>query len=143
MRRRSLGLGLLLAGVLVFSLVTSPAGAGNKFAYTEQITDARSLAVDFEEVGLKKFAAVDYRLEASALAHYCDGGEEGALLSGPTVAFVPDSKGPITDGTLILGLPTPSGHLCLPDHIEYTNVTLTNVTTGHVYHLDSISRDYP
>lgn len=140
--RRSLGLGLL-ASALVFTVATSLAVAGNKLVFTEQITDTRSLTVDFEEVGLKKFAAVDYRLDASAFAHYCDGGEDGALLSGPTVAFVPDSKGRITDGTLTLGLPVSSGHLCLPDHIEYTNVTLMNVTTSHVYGLDSISRDFP
>ena len=140
--RRIVGLTLLLAGVLVFSVGASLAGAGNKFAYTEQITDARSLAVDIEEGGLKKFAAVDYRLDGSVIARYCDGGEEGTLLSGPPLALVPDSKGRTT-GTVTLGPPISSGHLCLPDHVEYTNVTLTNVTTGRVYSLDPISREYP
>jgi len=138
--RRILGLALLLAAVLVFSVGTPLAGAGNKFAYTEQITDARSLAVDIEEGGLKKFASVDYQLDATAIARYCDGGEEGTLLSGPPVALVPDSKGRTT-GTVTLGLPI-SGHPCLPDHIEYTDVTLTNLMTGHRYSLDPISRDY-
>ena len=141
--QRMLGLALLLAGVVVVSVGTPLAGAGNKFAYTEHITDARSLAVDFEEGGLKKFAAVDYRLDASAFARYCDGAEEATLLSGLPVAFEPDSRGRITDGTLTLGPPISSGHPCVPDHIEYTTVTLTNITTGHVYRLDPISRDYP
>ncbi len=141
---RILGLALLLAGVLVLSIGTSFAGAGTKFAYMEQVTAAGSLAVDFEEGSLKRFASVDYQLDATETSRWdsCSGGSaiEVHAVSVPLV-LAPDDKGR-TSGNFTVPLP-PSNQLCAPQHVEYTGITLTNLTTGHVYRLDSISRDFP
>ena len=142
--RRTLGLALLLAGVLVLSAGISAAGASNKFAYTEQLSDARSLNLDFEEGSLKRFASVDYELDATETSRWdsCGGGssiEVHAVHSGP-LRLAPDN-GRAT-GNFTVQLP-PSDQVCAPQHVEYTDMTLTNVTSGHVYRLDSISRDYP
>lgn len=45
-----------------------------------------------------------------------------------------------------LDIPTPGGGTCTCgglQHVEYANVTLTNLTTGRVYRLDPMSRDIP
>jgi hypothetical protein len=141
--RRIFGAVLLLTGALVLSGGISLAGASTKFAYTEQLTDARSLVIDFEEGSLKRFATVDYQLDATEISRWesCGGGSiEVNAVSVPLTDVLVD-KGRTT-GNFTVQLP-PSGQLCAPQHVEYTNLTLTNVTTGHVYRLDSISRDYP
>ena len=141
--RRILGLGLLLAGVLVVSVGTPLAGASTKFAYTEQLTDAASLVIDFEEGSLKKFLLVDYQLDATETSRWdsCNGGSSAEVNAVNVPLTLAPEKGR-TSGNFAVQLP-PSGQLCAPQHVEYTNMTLTNVTTGHVYRLDSISRDYP
>ena len=68
--RRILGLGLL-AGVLVLSVGISVAAAVTKVNSTE-ILDNGNLALSLEERGMKKFASVDYRLDATASAMSCD-----------------------------------------------------------------------
>ena len=126
-----------LTGALALLAGSSLAGASPKFAYTEQITAARSLAVDFEEGSLKRFAGVDYQLNGTAIALWeCDGSQEHILLND-AVTLMPNDKGRTT-GTLTLVMPS-SGHLCAPTSVEYVSTTLTNVTTGHVYRLDPIS----
>lgn len=139
--RRILGLGLL-AGVLVFSIGTSLAGASTRFSYTEQLTDARSLVIDFEEGSLKRFATVDYQLDATEISRWesCGGGSIEVNAVSVVLTDVPVDKGRTTDNFTV-ALP-PSDQLCAPQHVEYTDMTLTNVTTGHVYRLDSIRRDY-
>jgi hypothetical protein len=59
------------------------------------------------------------------------------------VASTPDAKGRVT-GVLTIDIPTsPAPCGCSGTfHVEYTDVTLTNLTTGRVYRLDSISRDW-
>ena len=116
----------------------SVAGASTKFSSTEEIT-GNDLVLDFEERSLKRFASVDYRLDGAVLAVYCNG--QGGALLYDTVALTPDAKGHVS-GTLTLDL-GPSGSLCEPHYVEYTDVTLTNLTTGHVYRLDSISQGSP
>ncbi len=140
--RRILGLGLL-AGVLVFSIGTSLAGASTKFAYTEQLTDARSLVIAFEEGSLKRFATVDYQLDATEISRWesCGGGSIDVNAVNVPLTDAPVDNGR-TSGNFTVQLP-PSDQLCAPQHVEYTDMTLTNVTTGHVYRLDPISRDYP
>jgi hypothetical protein len=134
--RRILGLGLL-AGVLVFSAGTPLAGASTKFAYTEQLTDARSLVVDFEEGSLKRFASVDYQLDATEISRWesCGGGSIEVNAVSVPLTLAPDQGR--TTGNFTVQLP-PSDQLCAPQHVEYTNMTLTNVTTGHVYRLHPI-----
>ena len=141
--RRSLGLGLLLAGVLVLSAGISVAGAGTKLTSAE-ILDNGNLVVGFEERGLKRFTSVDYQLNATAivssptLAQLYEGLQEGVTLT-------PDDKGAVADTLTETDVSFPSGVPCTcgPRHVEYFDMTLTNLTTGHVYRLDSISRDYP
>jgi hypothetical protein len=141
--RRILGLALLLAGVLVFSVGTPVAGAGAKFAYTAQLTDGGSLVVDFEEGSLKRFASVDYQLDATETSRWdsCSGGSIEVNAVSVPLLDVPVENGR-TSGNFTIPLP-PSNQLCAPQHVAYTDMTLTNSTTGHVYRLDSISRDYP
>jgi hypothetical protein len=140
--RHIFGLVLALAGALALSAAISVAGASTKFAYTEQLTDSRSLVIDFEEGSLKRFASVDYQLDATETSRWdsCGGGSvEVNAVSVPLTSTSVD-KGRTT-GNVTVQLP-PSDQLCAPQHVEYTNMTLTNVTTGHVYRLDPISRDY-
>jgi hypothetical protein len=138
--KRIFGIALLLTGTLVLSAGISLAGASSKFAYTEQVTAARSLIVDFEEGSLKRFASVDYELAATARAQYCDGGVEAQALVD-TDTLLPDDKGRVS-GSLTLQPGVSPGHVCAPSYIEFTSVTLTNLSTGHVYRLDSASRDF-
>jgi len=136
--RRIVGLVLVLTSVLVLSAGISVAGASTKFSSTAGIA-ANDLVLDFEEGSLKRFASVAYRLDGAVLAVYCDG--QGGALLFDTVALTPDAKGRVS-GTLTLDL-GPSGSLCEPHYVEYTDVTLANLTTGHVYRLDSISQGSP
>jgi len=131
-------------GALALVAGSSLAGASSKFAYTEAITDTGNLSVSFEEAGLKRFDAIDYQLDATASAMYTN----TAAQFFPTVSATlsPTVKGRVA-GTLVttLDLSAPSGGICGCglQRVVYTNVTLTNLTTGHVYRLDSISQTYP
>lgn len=147
--RRMLSLTLIvtIASVLAVGIAAAGANASTKFAYTEQVADTADLVVGFEEGSLKRFASVDYQLTATASSVSCSGGQcLGALydnLPPANVTLTPDAKGRVT-GTLTIDIPTsPVPCVCSGTlHVEYTNVTLTNVTTGRVYRLDSISRDW-
>ncbi len=140
--QRILGFVLVLTGALALSVGISVAGASTKFSSTEQITGS-NLVLDFEEGSLKRFASVDYQLDATGLQRWGDCAGQAVLTyeASGMVTLTPDDKGRVT-GTLTLVSP-PSGFLCGPQHVEYTNVVLTNLTTGHVYRLESISRDSP
>ena len=140
--RRILGLGLL-AGALVLSVGISVAGAVTKINSTEILNNG-NLALSFEERGMKKFSSVVYRLDATA------------TVSSPTIAqlfesqseevtLTPNDKG-VVAGTLTeddVSFPSGVPCTCGPWHVEYYDMTLTNLTTGHVYSLDPISQDYP
>lgn len=144
--RRTFDLALAVAGVLTLSAAVAVAGASTKFSYTETATDTGSLIVTFDEGSLKRFASVQYRLDATATAFWDLGNGQGiGLLTTPTanVTMPTDGKGH-TSGTLTLEVGQPGGGcLCgMLQHVAYTDVRLTNLTTGHVYHLDAISRDY-
>ena len=132
------GLVLVVTSVLVFSAGISVAGASTKFSSTEEIT-GNDLVLDFEEGSLKRFSSVDYRLDGAVLAVSCVGQFRALLFD--TVSLTPDARGRVS-GTLTLDL-GPSGSLCEPHYVEYTDVTLTNLTTGHGYRLDSISQGSP
>ena len=136
--QRIIGFVVALTSVLVLSVGISVAAASAKFSSAQVLTGS-DLGVDFTEGTLKRFAAVDYRLDAAVLALYCDG-QRGELLFDE-VTLTPDARGRAT-GTLTLEL-GPSGSVCEPHYVEYTDVTLTNLTTGHVYRLDSISQGGP
>jgi hypothetical protein len=140
----SVTLVVTLASLL--SVGISAAGASTKFAYTEQVADTADLFVSFEEGSLKRFATVDYELTATAVSISCSGGQcLGSLHSlSATISLPPDAERGRVAGALILDIPTsPAPCGCSGTfHVEYTDVTLTNLTTGHVYRLDSISRDW-
>ena len=145
--RRMLGLTLVAAVASVLSVGISAAGASTKFAYTEHVADTADLVVSFDEGSLKRFASVEYELAATAVSISCSAGQcIGSLdnLSAPPVTFAPDTERGRVTGTLSLDIPTsPAPCGCSGTfHVEYTDVTLTNLTTGHVYRLDSISRDW-
>jgi hypothetical protein len=140
--RRILGLGLL-AGVLVLAVGISVAGAVTKVSSTE-ILDNGNLVVSFEERGMKKFASVEYRLDATATVSSPNVAERFPNLQ-ESVTLTPDDKGGVagalteSDVNFTPGAPC----TCGPRHVEYYDMTLTNLTTGHVYSLDPISRDFP
>ena len=146
--RRILGFGLL-AGVLVLSVGISVAGAVTKVTSTE-ILDNGNLVVSFEERGMKKFASVDYLLDVTATAESCDSTGQQCIAQlfeneSEEVTLTPDDKG-LVAGTLTeddASFPSGVPCTCGPRHVEYYDMTLTNLSTGHVYSLDPISRDYP
>ena len=134
-----------LAALVLLSTGASVAGASTKFAYTERVDEAASLVVQFEEGSQKRFASVDYQLDADVVATWtCESGQSVSLDYHGTdlVTLTPDAKGRVS-GTLAIGMDqSPGPLLCgLPQHIGVTSVTLTNATSGHVYNLDPITRD--
>lgn len=144
--RRIFGLALVLTGALALSASISVAGASSKFAYTEEVTNTGSLVLGFDEGSLKRFASVDYQLDATASAIWdLSGGQSIGVLYSPrtSVTLSPDDRGRVS-GALTLDISQSGGCTCGPlRHVEYTDLTLTNLSTGHVYRLDSISRDFP
>ena len=150
--RRVFGFVLVLTGALVLSAGISGAGASGKLAYTEEIQfPSGSLAVTLDEGGQKRFATVDYQLTATAFGKSCStvNGVTQCIasvddLSTPPVAGLgPDEKGRVT-ATLTLVRQGGGGGLCeCTLHMEYSDVTLTNMTSGHVYRLDPITGDSP
>jgi len=130
--------------VLTLSASISVAGASTKFSSTEEITDVGHLVFDFEEGSLKRFPSVDYQLDATATVASPNLAQLYPDLRA-SVTLTPDDKGRVagtltlSDVNLTAGGPCTCGGL----HVEYFDMTLTNLTTGHVYRLDPISRDYP
>jgi hypothetical protein len=140
--QRILGLVLVLTSAVVLSVGISVAGAGTKLTSTE-ILDNGNLVVSFEERGLKRFSLVDYQLDATAIVSSPTFAQlfEGLQAS---ITLTPDDKGAIA-GTLTLSVVviSPVPCTCGPRQVAYFDMTLTNLTTGHVYSLDPISRDFP
>jgi hypothetical protein len=140
--QRTLGLVLVLTSVLVFSVGVSVAGAGTKLSSTE-ILDNGNLIVSFEERGMKRFSSVDYQLDATASVSSPGFAQlfEGLQAS---VTLTPDGKGSAAGNlTLSTVVISPLPCTCGPRQVAYFDMTLTNLTTGRVYSLDPISRDFP
>jgi len=138
---------MVATALFVLSAGISVAGASTKFSYAEEVTQTGSAVVRFEEGSLKRFDALDYRLDATAVALWAGpcGGGQAMEESFPTatVALIPDANGRVS-GTITLDVGPPPPLLCpVLQHVEYTSVTLTNQSSGHVYRLDPISRDFP
>ena len=123
----------------------SPAPA-TKFDYTTSIDYATGeLVVDFDEGSLKRFDGVTYRLEARGVMLSPTFGYGAEALVETESPLVPDASGRVT-GSLTTALHLfefgPCG--CSGGggrYVEYTNIVLTNLATGHVYRLDPIRRD--
>ena len=137
---------VLSTGVSVAGAASGPdAKANGKLVYTEEIV-ASDLVVNFDEGGQRPFVPVDYRLDATvSVIRFCNGqglGEQHVASDTVTVLMPRGhAVGTITlegPGTVVCGCDCSQGTLT----IDYTEVTLTNVTTGHVYRLNSISQVY-
>ena len=149
--RRVFSFVFVLTGALALSAGISGAGASGKLAFTEEIQfPSGSLAVTFDEGGQKRFATVDYHLTATAIGTSCmtvDGVTQCvSSVANPeshVTGLVPNEKGRVT-ATLTLVRQGGGGGLCECNlHMEYSDVTLTNMTSGHVYRLDPITGDSP
>jgi hypothetical protein len=146
--KRLLALALVLTGALVLSVGISAAGASGKFAYTEAVQfPSGNLLVTFDEGGQKRFTSVDYQLDATAVRTSCDptGQQCIAVRFDPTdtvAGLVPDDKGRVA-GSLTLDAPSGGGTCSCILHMEYSDVTLTNLTSRHVYRLDPVVGDSP
>ena len=132
---------LVVAIVLALGVTVSAAGASTKFSSTPSIDDGAYLVVSFEEGSQKRFATVDYQLDAQAEVSTPN------MISAFTVTgnaqLVPDERGRVSGNiatTLdLLAQVSPCG--CTgPRQVEYGDITLTNVTTRRVYRLDPIVR---
>ena len=134
-----------LGAALIVALVSAAtvASASTKFDYTASIDNTGELVVVFEERTLKRFDGVAYRLEARGeiVTPTIRAGAEGMVETESPL--VPDASGQVTGSlTTTLGLLflVPCG--CAGGrYVEYTNIVLTNLATGHVYRLDPIRRD--
>lgn len=136
---------VLSTGISVAGAVPGPGTNDNsKFFYTEEVVST-DLIVNFGEGGQKKLSAVDYRLDATVEVYRECGGQALAYFysaSNTVTGLVPDDKGRVV-GNLVLEGPGTSP--CLETtllRIEYRDMTLTNITTGHVYRLDPITQEY-
>lgn len=113
--------------------------------YKQEVV-AGDLLVSFEERGLNRFAAVDYRLDGTvSIVHWCGGQGLGHLESATStvVGLVPDDHGRVTGSlTLEPGAGTCgccTGSVVLVDH---SDLTLTNLASGQEYRLDPIGETF-
>ena len=153
--RRVFVFALVLAATLGVSILLPLADASTRFAYTEEIvgpannSDYGSLAVVFEEGSQKRFASVEYRLDAQASALFeLDSSIRVARLYDPSagVTLEPDGKGRVS-GSLTLDIDDSGRCLEFPCgtliSVEYVDVTLTNLATGKVFRLDNMGLSSP
>jgi hypothetical protein len=137
--------------ILALFAGVSVAGASTKFDSTETIQfPGGRLVVTFVEGGQKRFSSVDYQLSATAVVTSCqtvgDVTQCGAALSFPTTTvtgLIPDDKGRVTGSLTVVGTPV-GGTICTCiSHVDYSEIVLTNLTSGRVYRLEPISADSP
>ncbi len=128
-------------------VVAHPLAASGRLAYTESVAMNGTLTVSFNEPGVRKLAFVNYQLKSDVMSTWvCDTGTLGTQLLGQTmtITVVPGGNGHASGGiSLAVEHPSSSGcttPLVLRD-VDYTDVTLTNLTTSNVYPLDSIGEN--
>jgi hypothetical protein len=158
-----------LAAALLAVVLSATAAAGARFSSTEVVvypsggagcvagvgcpvgsSGTGNLVVAFDEGGLKKILSVDYRLDATVSVVIACGDSSQLVAFSYTASdsltgLLPDDKGHVIANAALQvssGVSVCAGPLLL-QQIDYTNVTVTNVTTGRVYDLDRISRSYP
>jgi len=138
-------IGMLLTASVVFA-GSSFAAAPGKFVYTEEIQfPGGTLSVAFDEGGQKRFDSVGYRLDANVTVTTCQEGQCIAVADSPSATLLdltPDAKGRVTGSLTLVPPPPGGGGICVcTSSVEYRDVTLTNLTSGHVYRLDATSAD--
>jgi hypothetical protein len=141
---------VLSIGIPVAGAVSGPdANDNSKFVYTQEVVSSanNNLLVTFEEGGQKRFDSMDYRLDGTVtFLRTCDGQSVGQILfpSSTTTGLVPDEKGR-AGSALLLEVDANTDQLCTGQQVrvEYLDMTLTNLTSGHVYELDDVLRTYP
>ena len=145
---RALGITAVLA--LIGSVAL--AGASGKFASSEVIAfPSGNLVVTFDERGQNRFSSVAYELTATADATSCTtvNGETQCIAARtfPTdsaTGLVPDDKGRVSGSLTLASGAGGGGTLCgCTLHMDYSDITLTNRTTGWTYRLEPISADRP
>ena len=142
--QRTFGRAMVLTIAAALTVGLSSTAASAKFAYTAVVDDNQDLVVQFEEGALKRFAAADYQLQGDATSESPTFGERFEDVTA-SVTLVPDERGRVV-GSLVLDIPwslSPLPCPCGPRHVEYFDLTLTNLTTGKTYRLDPVSRDFP
>jgi len=148
---------LAVVAVVVLSIgagaaraVSGPGANDNsKFVYTEAVDQvANNLTITFSEGGQKRFASVDYQATGQAeTTQVLSGGQVVKQLLFPDPALIvlsPDADGRASGSTTLVVNPGPSPCLCGGSfRIDYTNVVLTNISSGHVYRLADVSLSSP
>lgn len=147
----ALVVGVSVAGAVAVGGADPAAKTTGKFAYTEEIvaagtTGTGSLVVNFNEGSQKRFGSVDYQLSATqSVIFTCDGRSVGyQAFPTSTVTLVPDDKGRVV-GSFTFGV-TGESQVCSAQYlqrVDYADVVLTNLATGHVYGLDPVTQTYP
>ena len=131
------------AALIVALAATTVASASTKFDYTTSIDNFGELVVVFDEGSQKRFDDVSYRLEA-----FGEMVTQTRRLGGQALIETESPLAPDTNGRVTGSLTTTLGLLFLVPcgcgggrYVEYTNIVLTNLATGHMYRLDPVRRD--
>jgi hypothetical protein len=142
----------LLAMCVVVPVAGAVSGPGanenSKFVYTEDLGTALALVLAFDEGSQKRFESIAYQLDGNAShIRFCGGQGLGTMRAfSETLTVTPNEEGrasgvfTIDSGTsdTICACGCGSGTLT----VTYSEMTLTNLATGHVYRLDAFTRTF-
>jgi hypothetical protein len=139
----------LVVGVSTAGAVSGPgANENSKFVYTEQLAGFDPLVINFDEGSLKRFTSVNYELRATAsYVRLCGGQGIGIETAVQDTLLAPvNDEGRATgtfsvssgSGDTVCGCGCETGTLT----VRFTDMTLTNVTTGRVYRLDPLTQTF-
>jgi hypothetical protein len=138
---------VLSIGIPVAGAVSGPgANENSKFVYTEEIV-ATDLVVTIDEGGQKRFESVEYRLDVTVdVFRFCGGQGIGTRQTlAPAVTVTPNEQGRAVGAfTVDSGTSDTPCSCCTGGTltVEYFDMTLTNLASGHVYRLDPMSQTY-
>ena len=141
---------LCTVGLMCLVVGVSTVGASPKFSSTATILfPGGSLLVTFDEGGQRRFAAVDYELSANVAATSCTSvdGELSCITTATQRTATVTGIVPVSGraaGSFTLAAIAGGGTICACVlHVDYSDITLTNLTSGRVYELEPISADSP
>lgn len=138
---------VLSIGVPVAGAVSGPdANENSKFVYTAEIV-ATDLVLNFDEGGQKRFPSVEYRLDATVeVIRFCGGQGIGTRETvATTVTVTPNEQGRAVGAFTVGSGTSDTPCSCCTQGtltVDYSNMTLTNLASGHVYRLDPIRQTY-